>query len=340
MVVQNTMTTCECTSEKTGNMQKIIHPPTHLLTFPRPKNNSPKHPSPVSSPLSKKGKGLTLPTPKPQSYQPLQDPPILLHPKPPILLPLVIKRRKKVHPASLPAKNPPNTLHRGLLILITRHRHPIALPRMRPPRLGNHHLLPPAHRVSDAANLLLDPLPGFGGCDGGIEEGMRVRGAEVRRGAEFRVRDQGVERIDGDDRAFVACLAQNLPRGAKRGYHIPRAGSARVDELVPDADGGDGAAVEVAVELCDHGGEVRGDGGDGEEAGEDLDVVGLRGGDDGGDLVAVDPVDAHGREGGEGAEVGGYLVLGFAGAVGVVGGVTDPEAGGWGGGGGGRCWRG
>lgn len=200
---------------------------------------------------------------------------------------------------------------------------------MRPSRLGDDDLLTRiAHGGGNAADLALDPRARTVGLDGGIEERMRIRGAVIRRLAQFRMRDQRVEGVDRDDGAGESGFSEDVARGAEGGDDFGDAGFAHVDELVADGDGGDDARGEVAVQLADQAGEVGGDVGDGEEAGEDFDAFARGGFGDGGDLVAVHAVDADGAVGGEGVEVRVDLVLRFAGSVAVVGGVADAEAGG------------
>ena len=125
---------------------------------------------------------------------------------------------------------------------------------------------------------------------------MAVGGAVVRRGAEFWVGNQGVEGVDGDDGARVACGFELGLCGRDGGDYGRGGGCAGVDLLVADGDGGD-----VGPVACDGGDQGRGFGrglGDVEDAREDLEVVHFGGGQDGRDLVAVGAVNADRAVGG------------------------------------------
>jgi hypothetical protein len=227
------------------------------------------------------------------SHYILHDPPILLHPKCPILLPLIVKGCEE---KEIGAEAGAQTRQRLGLILRARHGDLIASARMRPSGLGNDDLLRATDGIADATNLPLEPGARPGRLDGPVEEGMRIRRAVVGRPAQLRVRDERVEGVDRDDATRVPGLAEDIPRGAEGGDDVGRRRLAHVDELVADADGGDGAAVvEAAVELLDHGAEVPRHVGDGEQAREDSHAV-LRGRrDHGRDLIAVHAVDADAR---------------------------------------------
>lgn len=99
-----------------------------------------------------------------------------------------------------------------------------------------------------------------------------------------------------------------------------------VDELVADGDGVDGGPVGARVfGGGDDGLEVLLEGVDVEEAGEDLFVGLLGGGEDGGYLVAVHAVDADEGIFGQELKVGIDFLLVLAAPVVVVGGVADPK---------------
>ena len=194
----------------------------------------------------------------------------------------------------------------------------IIAPLRRPPRLRHHHRLPPGC-ITDVLRPFLDKRPSTGGQHVAVEESVAVDSAEIRGLAEARVVLHGSHGVDGDDGTAISCALELRSRGPDRTRDLAYRCGAGVHQFVPDTDGVDDRPIPVQRRF--HGGDGVRDAVDIEDPEEQLDVLALDGGEDVGDLVAVDAVKADEIVALDDGKVLRDLRGGFAGVVGVVGGV-------------------
>nr|POE48684.1 hypothetical protein CFP56_38781 [Quercus suber] len=240
-----------------------------------------------------------------------------------VLLPHVVVRVEQVEAAR------EGGLERAdgrLLVGLAGHGLLVGVTLRRPAGLGDDGLLATAGG-RDALGLAEHELTGLVGGDPPVEEGVAVGGDVVTDLAESGVGDDGDEGVDGDDRAGVAGQQKLRLGHGDGGGDLHDGLGARVDELVTDGDGVDGAPV--AVDGGADGAELGDDGVDVEDSGEQLHALGLGGSQDVGDLVAVGAVGADLAVAIKLLEIGGHLHGALAGAIGLVGrvGQTQTRAG-------------
>ena len=180
---------------------------------------------------------------------PLQNTPVLLgiEGRSIIRLPQGIKR---IEEKQIRGKLGADRRNGRLLRLGRRNRLVVAIALVRPPRLGNHDVLP-ATRLLDAGDLALDKLAGIGGLGVGIEPGVDVDHDDVRGVADARVVDNSRDGLDGADGAVVARLAEGGAGLLDGALGVAGGHGFGVDALVLDTN--EAKDVPVAAVVLLHG---------------------------------------------------------------------------------------
>jgi hypothetical protein len=233
------------------------------------------------------------------------DAPITLHTKGTFVLPLVIKGREE---EDIGVEAVPEGADGRLLFFTRRYGGAVGVTGVWPAGLGDDDPFvggPLAFcrgagdtdDTCNAVNLITKPWPGLFGRVGAVKEGVGVGGTVVGGVAEFRVGNERIEGVDGDDGSQVASGAEGRACRVDCGNDIGYGGASSVDELVANGNSGDCLGGEVMFDLRYQGGELSFNVGDGEEAREDSKVVGNCGGSDGLDLITLDAIDADGSVG-------------------------------------------
>ena len=247
----------------------------------------------------------------------MTTPPTPLHPKLPLGLPQIIHKAKK---RTLPPGLLPNTLNRLLLLLLSRHRHPIHTPLMRPSRFQIKRLALPGTHLSQIGERTGDEIPRRVGADVRVEERVDIGGHDVEGGAERGgVGGEDGDGLRGGEGGVAASGAEGIFRFGDEVREGGGGGVAVEEGLVADDDHFHDAVVarEVGGDVVDLAGGGGDAGGGDEDAEDEFEVVGAGGGGDDGQAFAVGAVEADGAEAfsGDGADVGGDGGGVFAGAA-------------------------
>ena len=210
----------------------------------------------------------------------MTTPPTPLNPKLPLSLPQIIHKAKE---RTLATRLLPNTLNSLLLLLRSGDSHTIRTALMRPARLQIKRLALPGTHLCEISQGAGDEIPRRVGTNAGIEEGVDIGSDDI----EDRAEGVGVGGEDGD--GFGGSEGGGAASGAKgifgfgdKAREGGRGGIAVEEGFVADDDHFDAAVVAGEV-----GGDVgdlasgAGDAGAGDEDAEDeFEVVGARGGAD------------------------------------------------------------
>lgn len=163
-----------------------------------------------------------------------------------------------------------------------------------PPSLSNEDaLVLVGQHIDKGAHLGSQELARAGCCDTAVKEGVAVDSAVVGRVAERRVSATSHEGVNGN---HAACETRSPKLRASRTYsrdHSRGRSNAGVDNLIANADSVERAPV--AIGSGDNGRNLRVESVEVEDAGKELQAVGLGSRENCSDLVAVGTVDPHHR---------------------------------------------